>query len=108
MLQTDDKYVYVLVRKDLSLSQQSVQAIHAAINAATHYLHKDDIHPHLVLCGVETEADLQKALDFARACDINCQPFYEADLGNQLTSFATAPLVGNARRHFKRYNLLRQ
>lgn len=89
-------------------AQQSVQAIHAAINAATHYLHKDDIHPHLVLCGLDSEAQLQYALDFARAQGIDCQPFYEADLQDQLTSFATAPLAGNVRRHFRRYNLLRQ
>lgn len=92
----------------MSSIQITVQSCHAAINAATHYLHKDDIHPHLVLCGVETEAHLKYALDFARAQGFDCQPFYEADLDNQLTSFATAPIAGNARRHFKRYNLLRQ
>lgn len=100
--------MYILVRKDLTPSQVSVQAAHAAINAGVHFLNTESIHPHLVLCGIESEAHLQLALERARAVGIQCQPFYEADLGDQLTAFSTEPLVGDARRHFKRYNLLRQ
>lgn len=38
---------------------------------------------------------------------IKYQPFYEADIGNQLTAIATKPIYGENRRHFQKYNLLR-
>lgn len=98
--------MYVLVRKDLSPSQQAVQAAHAAIEATRHFLTPDAEHPHLVLCGIASEVQLSNALARAQACGICCKPFFESDLDGQLTAFATEPLSGIARNHFRRYNLL--
>jgi hypothetical protein len=39
---------------------------------------------------------------------IICKPFYEADLGYQLTAFATEPIFGEKRRLFKRLQLFKQ
>lgn len=95
----------MLVRKDLSPAQQAVQAAHAALEVGRS-LHSDRVHPHLVVCGVNSQAQLENALSKVQALGIKCHPFVEPDIGGQLTAFATEPLSGEARRHFRRYNLL--
>jgi hypothetical protein len=98
--------VYVFVRRDLSFPQQVVQACHAAIEAAT-LLSPGDDHPHLVVLGVKSELQLRNALRRLTQYGICCKPFYEDDLGNQLTSFATQPISGDSRQLFKNYQCLR-
>jgi hypothetical protein len=95
-----------LVRKDLSPSQIAVQAIHAAIEVARSTLSPDDEHPHVVLCGVNSEQQLFNAMNRLQGLGIEIKPFYEADLGDQLTAIAAGPIYGEDRRHFRRYQLL--
>lgn len=95
----------MLVRKDLTPQQQAVQAAHATLEAGRHISPSRE-HPHLVLLGVRSEAQLENALRKLKAQGIDCHEFREADLDDQLTAFCTEPISGDARRHFKRFNLL--
>jgi hypothetical protein len=98
--------LYVLVRRDLSVPQQAVQAIHAAIEAARRFLPKEAVHPHLVLCGVPDEPTLVREAERLEAFGIPIAKFHEPDRGNELTAIATAPLKGEDRRPMRRYKLL--
>lgn len=98
-------YCYVVVRTDLSAPQIAVQSAHAAIEVARSHLDSSLDHPSVILCGVDDEAKLQKQLDFYQNQGILCKPFYEADLDNQLTAFATEPIFGERRKLFKRLQL---
>lgn len=98
--------MYVLVRTDLSPSQQIVQSCHAVIEASGTISPNLD-HPHLVLCGVKSEEQLAHSLQSLREKGIVCKPFYEADLGGQLTAFATEPIFDDQRQFFRKFQLLK-
>lgn len=99
-------YMYVLVRTDLSVPQQCVQAAHAAIEATKRWPYTGD-HPHLVVLGVPSEAKLLQALDRIRAAGIRAVPFIEPDIGHQTTAVATEPVGEDQRHHFRRYQLIK-
>jgi hypothetical protein len=98
--------VYVLVREDLSPSQQVVQSCHAAIEAARTFLPPEHEHPHLVICGVRDEPALWARLHRLQERGVHFRPFFEPDLGGQLTALATEPLSGDDRRLFRSLRLL--
>ena len=89
----------------MSPSQIAVQAIHAAIEVARS-LAPEEEHPHVVLLSVRSEEQLFNALKRLQAEGIDVKTFVEPDIGEQLTSIAAGPIFGEARRHFKRYQLL--
>ena len=96
--------MYVFVRKDLSTSQQAVQAAHAAIESTKKWPYLVE-HPHLVLIGVKNEASLKKAKALAEENGILITPFYEDDIG--MTSLATRPIASDTERQiFRKYQLL--
>ena len=95
----------MIVRKDLSTSQQAVQACHGAIEIARS-LAPEEEHPHVVLLSVRSEEQLFNALNRLQAEGIDVKTFVEPDIGNQLTAIAAGPVFGETRRHFKRYQLL--
>jgi hypothetical protein len=85
----------------------SVQAAHAAIEAARH-IPAEDEHPHLVICGVPDEATLVREQARLESFDLRCFPFYEADRGDELTALSIGPLrEPSARRRLSRYQLLK-
>lgn len=97
-----------MVRTDLSGPQIAVQATHAAIEVARNSLippHYD--HPSVIICGVHGVSELQKCLAQIESLGIECKPFFENDLGNELTAFATAPVLQENRKHFRKYQLLK-
>jgi hypothetical protein len=96
-----------LVRKDLSPEQQAVQSCHAAIEASRWLIPLDIEHPHVIICGIDNQSKLNQAISKIKEADIRYQPFYEADIDNELTAIATEPVYGEKRGIFKRYNLLR-
>lgn len=98
--------MYVITRTDLSPEQQAVQAAHAAIEVARTSISPSLEHPHLVICGVKSEAQLVFTLDKIRAQGVRCFEWHEADLDNQLTSISTEPVFGDNRRIFRRFKLL--
>lgn len=83
-----------------------MQSCHAAIEAAKAYPDRLEPHPHLVLCAVENEQELQNAYAQLTSQGIRLQAFREPDIGNQLTAIASEPLAGEARRAFRHFKLL--
>ena len=93
------------MRRDLSPSQIAVQAAHAVYEAAT--LRNPDLdHPHFVLLGIRDLNQLQNALARIQSSGISVCPFYESDLNDELTAFATEPIFENQRHLFKKYNCI--
>ena len=84
------------------MPQQVVQACHACIEIAR-LLSPDIVHPHLVILGTDSEFQLQHVAARLEALGIQYQPFYEPDLGSQLTSLATEPLSLQQRKAMQRY-----
>lgn len=109
-VQTQPVYLYVLVRQDLSQSQQAVQSCHAAIEATRRFTPgQDQEHPHLVLLSVKNEIELLKAYERLQYYGIQVAKFEEPDLpNNQSTAIATEPLPADSklRRKFSCYKLL--
>jgi hypothetical protein len=95
--------VYVLVRRDLTLEQQAVQACHAAFEAGFQFGRPADApSPNLVFLGVrdrEYLLEMQMRLEYA---GIPIAVFTEEDDGVGETALATAPLVGVDRRYFRK------
>lgn len=98
--------MYVFVRKDLTHSQQVVQASHACIEASRTYLELDSEHPHLVVFGVKNLNKLKKCIEHLKQVVIEYKEFLEPDIGNELTAVATVPLSGEIRQHLAKYCLL--
>lgn len=94
------------MRKDLTPEQICVQIAHACVQSTKEAPYLDE-HPHLVLCGIDSETKLKNAIDRLEASGIRCYSFYEPDIGNQLTAAATGIIRGKDRLHFKRFNLLK-
>lgn len=97
-----------MVRTDLSGPQIAVQSAHAAIEVARSFSEELEHPSVIIICGIDNEYKLQKQLEHYQSQGIQCKPFYEADLDNQLTSFATEPVFGETRRLFKHLQLLKQ
>lgn len=97
-------YVYVLVRTDLPLAQQLVQAAHACLEAGRHFA--QPLAPsHLVLLAVKSQAQLHDAVREAEASGIRSLMFYEPDNGLGDTAACTEPLCGFQRPIFRRFSL---
>jgi len=90
----------------LSLSQQAVQGCHAAIEATRLFISPEQVHPHLVVCGVQDEEALKREAGRLEAYNVKFASFCEPDRNNELTAIATAPIAGDSRRVFRRYDLL--
>lgn len=95
--------MYVFVRKDQTGPQIAVQAIHAAIEIARK-CHIQGI-PSVILCGVKNERSLERELTFFRSHGILCEAFFEPDIGNEMTAFATEPVASAQRELFRRGQL---
>ncbi|RDJ35069.1 MAG: hypothetical protein DWQ19_09545 [Crenarchaeota archaeon] len=94
------------MRHDLSSPQIAVQSSHAAIETAR-FISPHVEHPSVIICALDNEEKLQKHLDKLRAQGVICRPFYESDLGNELTAFSTEPIPENKKHIFRRYQLLK-
>jgi hypothetical protein len=80
--------LYVLVRKDLPISYQAVQAGHAV---AEWLLHDQSWkNETLVYLGVEDEKHLKRWVDKLRFRRIKWVGFMEPDIGGELTAIASA------------------
>ena len=96
------KKLYVVVRKDLSKSQQAVQGGHALAEYVLRNRDTDWDNGTLVYLGIRDESELislTKKLDCDRICHIS---FREPDIGDQMTAIAS---LGN-NDHFKYMRLI--
>jgi len=96
--------MYVLVRNDLSIPQQAVQSAHAAIEASRAFLEPGQEHPSVIIVIVKSE---QKLKSIAAKLDVKFRAFFEPDIGNQMTAIATAPISGEQRNFFKKFQLMK-
>lgn len=103
---TDVRYVYVLTRLDLPQPHLSVQVAHAAIAATQAFGEPHRTHPHLVVCAVADEPELDRAFNRLKELGVRCCAYYEDDMGHALTAVATAPLAGPDRKPLRRFRLL--
>ena len=107
--QVPKHYVYVFVREDLSPPQQSVQSIHATIEAIKVF-DFDSLpdHPYVVLLAAKNEQRLHRAHEYLVENGVQHACFYESDLGHELTAVATEPICdGERRKLFLKYQLLK-
>lgn len=97
--------MYVFIRKDLSIPQQVVQSCHACYELArtTPLLAE---HPSVIVLGINNEAKLQAVAQKLQTAGIEFREFREPDIGHQLTAIATAPIAGEQRQFFRKYQLL--
>lgn len=79
--------MYVLVRSDLSISQQAVQAGHAVAEAILHGL-QNGWNKTLVYLRVKDEAELLRWMEKLEYRGKEYAEFREPDIGNQLTAIA--------------------
>lgn len=77
----------MVVRGDLSPSQQAVQACHACLEAGKHFPWQDE-HPHLALLVVPDENTLHQWVKRVQDNSLQTVQFLEPDLDNSLTAFA--------------------
>lgn len=102
-------FTYVFVRQDISCEQQLVQAAHATLEVGTQLRPEAAQNLHFCVCGAPNEADLMDIRDTAISNGLpesKVVSFYEPDIGNQLTAFATLPLKGSERDVFRKYKRL--
>ena len=101
-------YTYVLVREDLSIAQQAVQACHACLDSGKYLPHSGD-HPHLCLLTVRNEEQL---LEWERWLSTQTQfgvrSFREPDLGDSLTAIAVVGVRGRDRNVFRNLPLFQK
>lgn len=96
--------MYVLVRNDLSTPQKAVQSAHAAIEASRAFIKHGEEHPSVIILVVKSEHKLKVIAD---KLDVKYRAFFEPDIGNQLTAIATAPISGEQRQFFRKFQLLK-
>ncbi len=94
-----------MVRQDLPVAQQIVQAAHAAYEAGSRFGDPEAPPPNLVLIGVSDEPRLIDEYTRLMAASIPLTLFTEPDLGDAATALSTGPITGDQRRLFKRHTL---
>jgi hypothetical protein len=95
----------VLVRTDLPVPQQLVQAVHAAYEAGKHLAGDGSEIDSAVVCNVRNEEELLKAEHRLHLDGIRTVLFREPDIGDEATALATEPLDPSRRRPLSRYQL---
>ncbi len=93
------------MRTDLSVPQICVQASHVSYESGKHHDPSLD-HPHFVLIGVKSEADLLKIASRLDNANFRFCIFREADRNDEATAIITHPVSGEQRNFFKRYRCL--
>lgn len=104
MLQVENKYIYCFVRADLSFAQKAVQSGHALLELSRKFpLEAEVDHPYLIIL----EVPYEELLLIGDRIPVESVGFYESDLNNEITSVAFTRVSGEARKHFKKFKLLK-
>lgn len=99
--------IYVLVRLDIGLAQQLVQAAHAAAEAGRSFYQPGHGVARLVVLEVADLEALMHAREYLRQRGIACEAFFEPDEGMGYSALATQPLESRRRSHLRRWRLWR-
>jgi hypothetical protein len=99
-----EPYIYLFVRKDLSVPQQVIQTVHAA--QLTGWACGNLQVPNAVLVGAQSEDDLLTIREYLIDHDVPHEMFYEPDVF-AYTAIATYPLKGKERAPLKHFQLMR-
>jgi hypothetical protein len=107
---TDRHYIYIFVRQDISPEYQLVQASHAAAkmghrSGALSQSFFDELY--FAVIGVHDLSEMAVALNDCKELGVTTYPFYEPDIGNVMTAFATAPIPAGKRKRLLSYKKLR-
>jgi hypothetical protein len=97
----------VFLRCDLPISQQAIQAAHAAIELGKNGLSQTE-HPSLVFLATKDKEALSSALAYASELGIKTFEFHEPYCEWGLTAFACEPITHRQRKMFKHFNLWRK
>ena len=98
-------YTYVIVRTDIPLVQQLVQAAHATHYAGFRFQEPDKIS-YLILLQIENEYELFQAYRYIAMQGIKVAAFFEPDANLGLTAIATEPLYNKEdRSHFFKWEM---
>ena len=106
----EEDYMFVVVRTNLTKSQQAVQAIHASVALANYIQHENNTMVsgcNLVLCGVNGVPELNCLMDKVSAKGYSVMPYYEPDLHTSLTAVAIEPLSFIEKEFLKDLKLLK-
>lgn len=102
--------MYVLVRRDLTQSQQAVQSCHAVAEFMLHHGTEDTVRRwasddrFMIILGVSDEAELKKWQAEMSRVGVTSKTFIEPDMGDQATAMAIHPTAD--RRMFRKLSLL--
>lgn len=102
-MKSDTPYIYLFVRKDLSIPQQIIQAAHAVDCIRGH---TESEVSHMVLIGASDEAELFSFAEHLSDSDIHHEMFFEPDV-DAYTAIATRPIRGKERDSLKHFQLMR-
>ncbi len=100
-------YVYVLIRTDISLEQQIVQASHAAVEAGFRFQPPADDTASLIVCAVPDQQALERAARELQLRNIEHHMFFEPDFDMGHSALATRPIYGDERKAMRKYPLYR-
>jgi hypothetical protein len=93
----------------LPFAARAVQSGHAIIEANRAGLIPHEIeHPHLIILEVANEARLCFEAEKLQLAGIPIAIWREPDRDNEITAIATAALYGDQRKHFRKYQLLKE
>lgn len=98
---TNNEYMYLFCREDLSPCQRVIQTAHAAALIG-HKYHGDT---YATLCGAKDEEHLKSIADYLDSNNIAFELFFEPDI-QAFTAIATAPLRGTERLPLKKFKLM--
>lgn len=100
------EYTYVIVPKDLTPVQQTIQGTHAANEIFNNY---DYHHGSIIYVVVKSEDKLKLVIEELLERGIHLSIFREPDLGNRITAVATEPLGDDDERrtYLKKFMLLK-
>lgn len=95
--------MYIIVRTDMTVAQQLVQAAHAALECGLYLATKPEQPDNIVLCGVASEQELHDTAMLLDGVGIAHRLISEPDMppgrfGDQITAIATEPINKRDRR----------
>lgn len=104
------RYVYIFVRQDIAPEYQAVQACHAAAKMGSRNVimalnEFDELY--FTLIGVPNLEAMAVAIRDCKSVEATVYPFYEPDIGNVMTAFATSPVLMKNRKRLLAYKKLK-